>query len=143
MRTQIAVILACVLAFAEAQEPASIRFEAVDVYVDSGKQSLAAYQIEFAAETGDVKIVGIEGGEHSAFKEAPYYDPAAMQHERAIIAAFSTGRDLPQGKTRVARIHVQVTGAAAPEYVARLAVAASADEKGIQGTVTVERGGAR
>jgi len=122
----------------EAQAP--VRFEAVDVYMDSKDEPLAAYQFEFAAETGEIKIVGIEGGEHPAFKEPPYYDPAALSKDRIIIAAFNTGKDLPAGKTRVARFHVQVMGEADPEYVVKLDVAASVEGKRIPATMTLAKG---
>jgi len=145
MRKMLAALLLCALCVAvlRAQEPEgrpAVRFEAVDVYVDSGKSPLAAYQFELAAEVGDMKIVGIEGGEHAAFKEPPYYDPAALMKHRVIIAAFNTGADLPSGKTRVARVHVQVTGDAEPEYVVKLHVAASADGKEIKATATLAGG---
>ena len=42
------------------------RFEAIDIYIDSGAQPLAAYQVELRATSGDVKAVGIEGGDPSA-----------------------------------------------------------------------------
>ena len=143
MRTICVIVVACMLALPQAlsqapkEEEQQVRFEAVHVYVDVKDAALAAYQVEFAAETGNVKIAGIEGGEHHAFKKPPYYDLAAMQKERVVIAAFNTGRDLPRGKTRVATIHVQVTGEAAPRYVAKLVVAATADGKEIEGTVTL------
>ena len=92
-----------------ATEEGRIRFCAVDIYVDSKASPLAAYQLEFTVTNGIAKIVGIEGGEHSAFHEPPFYDPKAMQHERVILAAFNTGNELPAGKTRVATIHLQVT----------------------------------
>ena len=84
------------------------RFQAVDLYVDSGKASLAAYQLEFSVKSSNATVVGIEGGEHAAFKEAPYYDPKAIQKERVIIGAFNTSNDLPRGKTRVATIHLRI-----------------------------------
>ena len=104
-----------------------MRFEAVDIYVDSGTRPLAAYQLTFRATRGDVKIVGIEGGEHAAFKEAPYYDPAAMQQERAVLAAFNTvaREQLPTGRTRAATVHVQIRGTEAPRFVAKLETAAT------------------
>ncbi len=130
-----------------AGEPASkpaIRFTHVDVFIDTKDQPLAAYQFELAAEKGDVKIVGIEGGEHAAFKAPPYYDPAAMSRDHVIIAAFNTGKDLPKGKTRVARVHVQITGETKPEYVLKLEVAASSEGQPISGaTATVTEGGSR
>ena len=92
-----------------ATEEGRVRFCAVDIYVDSKASPLAAYQLEFTVTNGVAKIVGIEGGEHVAFHEPPFYDPKAMQHERVILAAFNTGDQLPSGKTRVATIHLQVT----------------------------------
>src|SRR5512140_2968924 len=88
-----------------AQQPATeegrSRFGAVDIYVDSGSTPLAAYQLEFTATNGVAKIVGIEGGEHTAFRQPPFYDPKAIQHERVILAGFSTAdaAGLPIGKT--------------------------------------------
>jgi hypothetical protein len=130
-----------------ASQPASrpaVRFTYVDVSIDSKSEPLAAYQFELAAEKGDVKIVGIEGGEHAAFQAPPYYDPAAMSRDHVIIAAFNTGKDLPKGKTRVARIHVQITGDQKPEYVIKLEVAASSEGQPISGaTATVAEGEVR
>ena len=93
-----------------AQSP--IRFLAVDIFVDSKGKPLAAYQLEFSVSNGNAKIVGIEGGEHPAFREPPHYDPKAIQKEHVIIAAFSTDpiNQLPSGKTRVATIHVHTSG---------------------------------
>lgn len=119
----------------------AVRFATVSVIVDSGATPLAAYQFELAAEVGQVKIVGIEGGEHAAFAAPPYYDPAAMMNNRVIIAAFSTGRDLPKGKTRVATVHVQITGDTGPRYAAKLIVAGSDNGTPIgEATIRVEDG---
>ncbi len=111
----------------------------VDVYLDSGDVPLAAYQFELAAAAGEFEIVGVEGGEHGAFAEPPYYDPAALHNNRVIIAAFNTDDELPQGRTRVARIHVLVEGEA-PQYVATLIVAATADGSPIPVTIQTEQG---
>ena len=118
-----------------------VRFAAVNVYLDSGEESLAAYQLELAAEVGDVKIVGIEGGEHAAFKAPPYYDPSAISRDKVILAAFSTEKQLPKGSTRIARIHVQITGDAPPQYALKLNVAASTEGKKISATVSVTEQG--
>ncbi len=121
---------ACLLAagWLHAQDAgAGVRFSAVEVFVDSGSQPLAAYQLTFTATRGDVKIVGIEGGEHPAFKEAPYYDPQAIQQERAILAAFNTAAaaQLPKGRTRVATVHVQIRGTKEPAYAVKFQTAAN------------------
>jgi hypothetical protein len=142
------IIVACVVAaftvWAHAQHPSTrpaqaesaVRFAAVDVVIDSGDKPLAAYQFELTANSGAFKIVGVEGGEHAAFAKPPYYDPAALSRDRIIIAAFNTGRDLPKGKTRVARIHVRISGNEDPQYDVKLAVAASIDGEKIPVTAT-------
>jgi hypothetical protein len=87
-----------------------------------------------------VKIVGIEGGEHRAFREPPFYDPKAMQEERVIIAAFSTEKpeNLPTGKTRVATIHLQTTGTERLGIRLELQTAADSAGKKISVTATCE-----
>ena len=124
----ILAVAAIAFSFSLAAQESAVRFGAVDIYVDSKDQPLAAYQLEFSAPGSDLKITGIEGGEHPAFSRPPYYDPKAMQQERVIIAAFSTNTvdNLPVGKTRVATIHFQLRGAATPEFQLKLAVAADA-----------------
>ena len=118
----------------------SVRFAPLHIYLDSGNKSLAAYQFELKAAAGQVKIVGVEGGQHPAFKEAPYYDPAALANDRIIIAAFNTGRELPKGRTRIATIHLQIIGDAEPDYELKLTVAADADAKEIPAKITFEKG---
>jgi len=100
----------------------------VDVFVDSKDKPLAAYQLEFAVTNGNARIVGIEGGEHPAFAQPPFYDPVAMQQERVVLAAFSTeaADKLPKGKTRVATIHIQTSGAADLDFKTKLQTAADA-----------------
>src|SRR5688572_9960509 len=132
-------------AAAPATRPAS-PFRYVDVFIDTQGQSLAAYQFELRAPKG-VQLVGIEGGEHEAFAQPPYYDPKALaEGERIVIAAFDTGADLPAGKTRVARLSVRVGADAGgpqakPDYQVTLQVAASSDAKPIEGgTISVTEG---
>ncbi len=117
-----------------AAEDTAIRFRAVDVYVDSKEKPLAAYQLELSAKEGRAKIVGIEGGEHPAFKEPPFYDPKAMQQDRVIIAAFSTlpANKLPKNKTRVATIHVQSIGDRQPEFALKVETAGTVGGKKIK-----------
>lgn len=131
----VALALSAVLASAQpAQPPASPapaaapatvppppRFEAIDVFVDSANRPLAAWQVELSASVpgGEVRIVGIEGGQHPAFNRPPYYDPAAIAQNRAILAALSIepAPNLPTGRTRVARVHLHITGSRAPVAV--------------------------
>lgn len=130
------LLLAPVARGAELPEPsapvasASPRFMAVDVVMDSGAEFLAAYQVTFMVTNLQAKIVGIEGGDPLPFREPPYYDPKAIQHERVILAAFSTApaNQLSRGRTRVATIHLQVAGAGEPACT--LTVQAAADATG-------------
>ncbi len=117
-----------------------VRFAPVHIYLDSGSKPLAAYQFELKAVTGRIKIVGVEGGEHPAFKEAPYYDPAALMNDRIIIAAFNTGDNLPTGRTRVATIHLQILGDAEPEYQLTLVTAGDTDGTELPVKITYEKG---
>jgi len=120
--------------------PAKVRFAPVHVYLDPAGRPLAAYQFELKATSGQIKIVGVEGGEHAAFKEAPYYDPAALQNERIIIAAFNTGSDLPTTRTRIATIHLQITGDAERKYALSLTTAADANVENLPVEITLEKG---
>ncbi len=128
----LAVLLGTLLA-QPAVTDQTVRFQAVDVFIHSKEIPLAAYQLEFSVKTGDAKVVGVEGGEHPAFKDAPFYDPKAIQHERVIIAAFNTtsGDKLPKGKTRVATIHLQITKERNPEYTVNLEIAATLEGRKI------------
>jgi hypothetical protein len=121
-------LAAGLLAQQPAPEEGRSRFCAVDIYVDSGSTPLAAYQVEIAATNGMVRIVGIEGGEHPAFRQPPFYDPKAIQHERVIIASFSTATatELPAGKTRVATIHCQTTDTQPLQFDLKLQTAGDA-----------------
>jgi hypothetical protein len=118
-------LAAGLLAQQPAPEEGRSRFYAVDIYVASGTTPLAAYQLEFAATNGVARIVGVEGGEHPAFRQPPIYDPNALQHDRVIIAGFSTAAatTLPTGNTRVATIHYQTTDTQPPQFALKLQAA--------------------
>lgn len=116
------------------------RFAPVHIHLDSGATPLAAYQFELRARTGQIKIVGVEGGTPPAFREAPYYDPAALMHDRIIIAAFNTGNDLPHGRIRIATIHLQILGDTEPQYELKLVVAADKDGQKIPADLTLQTG---
>ena len=117
-----------------------VRFAPLHIYLDSGSSPLAAYQFELKATTGQIKIVGVEGGERAAFQEAPYYDPAALTKDRIIIASFNTGRDLPTGRTRIATVHLQIIGDAEPQYELKLTVASNAEGERRPAEITFETG---
>jgi len=117
-----------------------IRFVPVDVYVDAGSKHLGAYQVE--VESKDATIVGLEGGESKAFNQAPFYDPAALQGKKIIVAAFSTEEDLPTGLTRVARLHLAVTNGelkdGMPNLSDKLVVATDGDGNTVNAKLTLK-----
>jgi len=116
----------------------TVRFQAVDILVDSSNSALAAYQLEFVVTSGNAKIVGVEGGEHPAFAEAPFYDSKAIQRERVILAAFSTqpADKLPTGKSRVATIHLQIRGTNELKFETKLTTAAGSNGNKVALTVS-------
>jgi hypothetical protein len=134
-------LAASLLAQQPAIEEGRSRFRAVDIYLDAKGTPLAAYQLEFAVTNVVVKVVGIEGGDHPAFRNPPFYDPKAIQHERVILGAFSTdaAEKLPTGKTRVATIHLQAFGDADPEFKLKLQVAADSSGARISATFNCEQ----
>lgn len=123
----------------DTESPAT-RFTAVDVILDTGTEPLAAYQLSFTLADKRARIVGIEGGDPAAFKQPPYYDPKAIQNERAILAAFSTAPpdQLPKGRVRVATIHLQLAGEEPPQFAVKLQVAAGAGGGPIQCTASIK-----
>jgi hypothetical protein len=123
-----------------ATSKASSRFQAVDIYIDPQNQPLAAYQLEFSADKGTAKVVGIEGGAYPAFAAAPFYDPRAIQQEHVIIAAFSTApaNQLPAIKMRVATIHLQLVGDRTPRYALKVEATATATGEKIKSVATFQ-----
>ncbi len=122
----ILVMLSAISAFAAdtpTTRPAG-RFTTVDVVIDSADKPLAAWQVELKATSGNVKIVGVEGGDHrNVYRDPPYYDPAALAGGRIILASFTTGDTAPKGRIIVARVHLQSDG----EYQLVASTTAAAD----------------
>ena len=105
------------------------RLQSFDVFVDTGRSPLAAYQLSIATDRRDVRIVAIDGGESTSFRAPPYYDRRALLTNHVILAAFSTdpAPRLPFGMTRVASIRVQVNGLTEPRFQVNLETAANAN----------------
>jgi hypothetical protein len=133
MKTFLFLLLASLcLAAAPTQPSAPSRFTYVDVIIDPKGQSLAAWQLEFSAEVGQISLVGVEAGDHPAYAaKPPYYDPAALAGHRIILGDFSLAPDLPKTKTRVARLMLEIKGDTKPQYVIKLIAAANPDGKTI------------
>jgi len=115
------------------------RFMTVDILVDPRGEALAAYQLRVQARRGEVRIVGIEGGDPAAFHQPPYYDPKAIQQDRVILAAFQAAPEiqLPTVKTRVATLHLLVKGSTAPEFDVKLQAAATGEGRRIPATASL------
>ena len=121
------------------QPATSPTFAAYDVFVDSGDKSLGAWQFEWLVPGGGARIVGVEGGEHPAFAKAPHYDPRALQGGRILVAAYSTDRELPRGRSRVARVHLMIDAGATPEFAVQLQACAEGDGAALAATVSWQR----
>jgi hypothetical protein len=119
------------------------RFTSIDVMIDPRGTPLAAYQVEFAADPQRVTLVGIEGGDHPAFRTPPFYDPAALAQNRVILAAFDTGANLPTSRTRVARLHLRLAGAGDPVMSATLQAAGDPQGRRIRAEVSLAKGDSR
>ena len=142
-RSFLAVILLCLVAStgAVAQD---VRFETLDIYIDSSAP-FAAWQIELSDRTGNLVIVGVENGEARAFEKAPYYDMDAVESgaaNRLILASYSLAEsnELPRGRTRVATVHVMVTGDTAPELNTRIVAAYDGSKLDATASIVKESG---
>lgn len=100
----------------------------VKITIDSGDAPLGAYQFQIRDPNDEVQFVGVENGEHPAYRKAPYYDSKEMSRSnRLIVAAYSIADDLPTGPTRVATIHVVYTKPNAPELIVDLVTTTDAN----------------
>jgi len=123
-------------------QPEAGTFTMVDVFVVSDTP-VAAWQVELTERRGAMQIVGIERGDDSTFRDPPFYDRVALERnatDRIVLASFSLSDagELPRGKVRVARVHVRATGAAQPDYEARLVAAGTADGRPIDAQLSLE-----
>lgn len=108
------------------------RFVTVEIYAQIDAP-IAAWQVELDC---DAKIVGVEGA-----SEPPYYDPAALQGGRIILAQFTTEPSPPAGRVLVARVHLMETGRT--EYRATLMAAAAPGGERIFPRIDLVRLGAK
>ena len=138
MRKLLALLLFSLLTFAQA--PTS-EFAVFDIYLDTGAEPLAAYQLKISDERAAVKILSVEGGEHPSFAEPPKFDPKAIQRDVIKIAAFSlNGRGQhPSGRTRIASLHVEIGPGLTPEWIATVQAAAGPGGAKISTQVTISK----
>ena len=132
------LLLALVLvALSSAPEQAQVRFVAVDIFADTDGKGLAAWQIELDCDPSRAKIVGVEG----AGEKPPYYDPAALQGGRIILASFSMEPQPPAGRVLVARVHLQETGKT--DYAVKVMAAAAPGGERIEPKIDLVRTGGK
>jgi hypothetical protein len=81
-------------------------FAVLELRIDAGQGALAGWQTEIRLR--GAKLVGIEGGDDAAFRDAPRYDPRALRGGRVILASLAAGDRMPVGEVLVARVHVLV-----------------------------------
>lgn len=124
-----------------------VRFATVDVYLDTSAP-LAAWQFELTEANGLMTVVGVENGQSQVFGVAPYYDLEAVSRggaDRIVVADFSLAGEssLPRGTTRIATVHVQLTGSAEPDYRVRLIAAGDAAGRAIDAAISLQAGNGR
>ncbi len=107
----------------DAQAPAGEEFVALDVVLEAPAGGLGSYQLEVVAPKG-ARLVGLEGGGVPEFADAPFYDRAALQGNRVIIAAIGE----PQVTTAAVRASPgsEGTGAAPSDPGSKSAIPAAA-----------------
>lgn len=105
-----------------------------DIMLDVGSRDLAAFQIEISMSAPDTaRVTGmlVRGGDHPALQRQPLFDNQRVSKPGArttfTIANFDTGKDLPSGDVRVAKIVLIVVGPGHPGVTARLVIAAGAE----------------
>jgi hypothetical protein len=106
------VVCVCLGHAGEVSAAEDLRFEAVDIYLDSN-EPVAAWQFELSDRNGRMKVVGVENGESTAYQRAPYYDREAVrldEADRIVVADYSLAGvdELPSGRTRIATIHLML-----------------------------------
>lgn len=134
------LLLLVARAAAQSTQPVNARFAMVDITIDTGSTKLAAYQVEIESDPKRVQLVGVEGSDHAAYRDAPYYDAKALSGSRIIIAALSTGQNLPAGRVRVARLHVRISGDGPAQFTSSNVVVADPQRKPIPAKVSVQEG---
>ena len=125
--------------FAMAQEKPTARFETRELVVDSGKATLAAWQVELKYDPATVAIVGIEGGDAAPFgpDKPPFYDPKGLTAGRIILANLTGSATLRSGTQAVARLHLRILGAGEPKITAKVMAAGTAGGARIPATATL------
>ncbi len=104
-----------------------LRFVTYELFVNPMDSPLAAWQVRFEDPTGAAKLVGVEGGDDASFRDAPFYDPKALQGGAVVLAAFDPEGAGPSTETLVARVHLVITGDQDPEFILTAEVVASPD----------------
>lgn len=145
MRRGLATVLCCAVlmgagwsAFSQSVGNGT-RFTVLDIFLETA-EPLAAWQFELREASGTMRVVGVENGDSDAFREAPYYDLAAVSEgaaDRIVVADYSLrpAAELPTGRSRVATVHVQLEGTADPEYVLNLMAAGGTNGEPIQASI--------
>lgn len=136
------MLIVTMSAFAQQIGVSTARFASVDVYIDS-PEPMAAWQFELADTAGTMTVVGVENGESAAFDDAPYYDIDAVEHgaaDRIVVADYSLNpaSALPNGRTRVATLHLRLAGGEQPDYDLRLIAAGNAEGRPIHASISLD-----
>ena len=139
----------CVLAAAVEQgpattttvQPAPTQLGTVDLFVDSAKTQLAAWQMEFKATAGQLRSSGSSAAT-TRFSRSALLRSGGIE-EQSNMGAFNISDKLPAGKIRVARLHLHISGDQRPVYAVNLVVAGDQEGKPITAQASFSEGVAK
>ena len=116
-------------------------FAVFDIFLDTSGEPLAAYQLKVSDRNAAVKIISVEGGEHTSFAAAPKFDPKAIQRDVIKLAAISldSSEKLPTRRVRIASLHVEVGPGLAPDWSAIVERAGRAGGEKIGASVSISK----
>jgi hypothetical protein len=89
-----------------------------------------------------MKVVGVEQGESPAFERVPYYDREAVRRgaaDRIIVADYSLADadKLPRGKSRIATIHLMLSGESDADFNLQLVTATTYDGEAMDARISL------
>jgi hypothetical protein len=99
-------------------------FASADIIIDTGKETLAGYQLEVNYPRSKVTLVGVEGGSGEGYAPSPKFDSRGLTSGRIILAALAVkDKASPTGRIRVARLHLFAEPEALADLVGKVGAA--------------------
>ena len=135
------VFLAALLFASAMLQSRAAEFAVFDIFLDTNGEPLAAYQLKISDKNAAVKIISVEGGEHTSFAAAPKFDPKAIQRDMIKLAAISldSSEKLPTARVRIASLHVEIGPGLSPDWAAIVERAGRAGGQKIDASISISK----